>query len=132
MSSSSSLEDVCRAAQNVDLSSENAKIRQAGITYRLFLATHRDYPAVNSGYQQANGRRTSHIRELESQALNIAGGTKDETYHNFCRDLKKQYYFGGRWCVMVSWFGGQGVVLFFVMAGSFDSLRSELLFFGSG
>ena len=73
---------------------------------------------VAKGYRSiATGRRSNHITILEELAHKRAGTVSAREIEQMAARYLKDYHAGQRWLAVIDWFGGNGIVLIFVIAG---------------
>lgn len=60
-----------------------------------------------------------YIWHLENLATRKAGNVSADKKKIITENYKNQYHAGGKWTEVSTWFGGKGIVMVFVLAGSF-------------
>lgn len=112
--------EILDALENVKKNSSDNKIHRAYGQMKLFSSVRGQ---VAQGYKSTiTGHRSDHTAILKELARKRSGSLSKPETDQMIKDNLDEYNAGQKWSAVVDWFGGSGIVLVFVTAGSQYSL----------
>ena len=107
--------EILDVLQNVKRNTIDNKIHRAYGQTMLFSSVNAQ---VATGYKSTvTGHRSDHAALLEELARKKAGPVSQTEIDQIIASYFYEYYAGRNWLAVIDWFGGNGVVLVFVIAG---------------
>ena len=102
--------------ENVKRDTVDNKIHRAYGQTMLFSSVNAQ---VADGYRSTvTGHRCNHTALLEELARKKAGPVSETETRQIISSYFYEYYAGQRWLAVIDWFGGDGIVLIFLIAGN--------------
>ena len=110
-------DDIYDALSITQAHSHAAKIKRAYGQMRLFESVNKEAEEqVASGVDVPKYKL--YLWHLEKRAIGKAGNVSDDEKKAIIQSYRNEYLAGSKWTDVCKWFGGTGVVLVFVLAGS--------------
>ena len=107
---------ILETLQNVKRDTVDNKIHRAYGQTMLFSSVNAQ---VADGYRSTvTGHRCNHTALLEELARQKAGPVTETEIRQIISSYFYEYYAGQRWLAVIDWFGGDGIVLIFLIAGN--------------
>ena len=109
---------------------DDAQIHRAFGQMRLYLLVHQKLESGHKPVQSGKGKpRLPEKLYLEELARREAGPVSEEEIEARFHDYHSEYQAGRRWLEVADWFGGPGIVLVFITAGTSGSDKEERMYY---
>ena len=109
---------------------DHAQIHRAFGQMRLYLLVHQKLESGHKPVQSGKGKpRLPEKLYLEELARREAGPVSEEEIEARFHDYHSEYQAGRRWLEVADWFGGPGIVLVFITAGTSGSDKEERMYY---